>query len=217
MIQSDKFDSFMNFKNNIDKIKSFAHRRLIELFGILILILAFLTLISLMSYNPNDPNFIYSENQVINNFLGIKGSILADFLLQSVGIISYFFPVTLIFLSISLFFEKKLVLTLNSLFYLVCYSIIGSVFLTQFYIANFNVKLSYYIQLILFFILFLISINFKLAWLSYFKKTLKKNKSINDVKKVENNNENFTNSEVSQESFAFDRTFPKIDDEKRNL
>ena len=97
MIQSDKFDSFMNFKNNIDKIKSFALRRLIEIFGILILILAFLTLISLMSYNPNDPNFIYSENQIINNFLGIKGSILADFLLQSVGIISYFFPVTLIF------------------------------------------------------------------------------------------------------------------------
>ena len=243
MIQSDKFDSFMNFKNNIDKIKSFAHRRLIEIFGILILILAFLTLISLMSYNPNDPNFIYSENQIINNFLGIKGSILADFLLQSVGIISYFFPVTLIFLSISLFFEKKLVLTLNSLFYLVCYSIIGSVFLTQFYketfflvvngnggfignyfydeiffnIVNSNVKLSYYIQLIVFFILFLISINFKLAWLSYFKKILKKNKSINDVKKVEDNNENFTNSEVSQESFAFDRTFPKIDDEKRNF
>ena len=243
MIQSDKFDSFMNFKNNIDKIKSFAHRRLIEIIGILILILAFLTLISLMSYNPNDPNFIYSENQIINNFLGIKGSILADFLLQSVGIISYFFPVTLIFLSISLFFEKKLVLTLNSLFYLVCYSIIGSVFLTQFYketfflvvngnggfignyfydeiffnIVNSNVKLSYYIQLILFFILFLISINFKLAWLSYFKKILKKNKSINDVKKVEDNNENFTNSEVSQESFTFDRTFPKIDDEKRNF
>ncbi len=243
MIQSDKFDSFMNFKNNIDKIKSFAHRRLIEIFGILILILAFLTLISLMSYNPNDPNFIYSENQIINNFLGIKGSILADFLLQSVGIISYFFPVTLIFLSISLFFEKKLVLTLNSIFYLVCYSIIGCVFLTQFYketfflvvngnggfignyfydeiffnIVNSNVKLSYYIQLILFFILFLISINFKLAWLSYFKKILKKNKSINDVKKVEDNNENFTNSEVSQESFTFDRTFPKIDDEKRNF
>ena len=72
MIQSDKFDSFMNFKNNIDKIKSFAHRRLIEIFGILILILAFLTLISLMSYNPNDPNFIYSENQIINNFWVLK-------------------------------------------------------------------------------------------------------------------------------------------------
>ena len=243
MIQSDKFDSFMNFKSNIDKIKSFTHKRLIEIFGILILILAFLTIISLISYNPNDPNFIYSENQIISNLLGIKGSLLADFLLQSVGIISYFFPVTLFFLSISLIFKKKLVLTLYSLFYLVCYTIIGSIFLTQFYretfslivngnggfignyfyneiffkLVNSNIKLSYYIQLVLFFILFFVSINFKLTWLSYLKKGFKKDKSIDDEEKVEDNNKNYISTESSQESFSFDRTFQRINNEKTNF
>ena len=141
------------------------------------LILAFLV-ISLISYNPNDPNYIYSQDIVIKNFLGINGSIGADFLLQSIGIVSYFIPISLIFLSISLIYQKNLILIINCLFYVVCYSIIGSVFLTQFYkeaffliingnggfvgnyfynefffkISNLNTQISYYFQLIIFFI-----------------------------------------------------------------
>ena len=67
MIQSDKFDSFMNFKNNIEKIKDFALKRLIEFIGILILIFLNFILLALISYSPNDPNFIYPKNQEINN------------------------------------------------------------------------------------------------------------------------------------------------------
>ena len=123
MIQSDKFDSFMNFKISIDKFKSFTFKRLLELLGILILIFAILILVSLISYNPNDPNFIYNKNQIINNFLGINGSIGADFLLQSIGVVAYFLPITFIFLSVSVFFQKKLILILISSFYVVCYLI----------------------------------------------------------------------------------------------
>ena len=104
MIQSGKFDSFMQIKNGFEKIKDFAIKKFIEFIGILTLIFAFLVLLSLISYNPNDPNFIYPENQDIKNFLGIYGSIGSDFLLQSIGLIAYFLPITLIFLSLTLIF-----------------------------------------------------------------------------------------------------------------
>ena len=96
----------MDFKNSIEKIKNFTVKRLIEFIGIFLLILAFLVIISLISYNPNDPNFIYSQDIEIKNFLGINGSIGADFLLQSIGIVSYFLPISLIFLSISIIYQK---------------------------------------------------------------------------------------------------------------
>ena len=64
----------MDFKNSIEKIKNFTVKRLIEFIGIFLLILAFLVIISLISYNPNDPNFIYSQDIVVKNFLGINGS-----------------------------------------------------------------------------------------------------------------------------------------------
>ncbi len=97
----------MNIKNNIEKIKDFALKRLIEFIGISILALSILMLVALISYNPNDPNFIYPKNIGINNVLGINGSIGADFLLQSIGLISYFLPITLIFLSIAIIYQKK--------------------------------------------------------------------------------------------------------------
>ena len=62
MIQSDKL-ILMNFKKSIEKIKDFSLKRLVEFIGLIILISAILILLSLISYNPNDPNFIYPENQ----------------------------------------------------------------------------------------------------------------------------------------------------------
>ncbi len=230
----------MDFKNSIEKIKNFTVKRLIEFIGIFLLILAFLVIISLISYNPNDPNFIYSQDIVVKNFLGINGSIGADFLLQSIGIVSYFLPISLIFLSISIIYQKNLILIINCFFYVVCYSIIGSVFLTQFYeeaffliingnggfvgnyfynelffkIANFNTQISYYFQLIIFFIFFLISINFKFAWFSYINKIFKKNIETNNLEVSENKTEGITNEATFQETFSFDNKNEKT--EKNN-
>ena len=49
MIQSDKFDSFMSFKNNIDKIRIFLFRRLLEIIGFLILVSGIMLSVSLLS------------------------------------------------------------------------------------------------------------------------------------------------------------------------
>ena len=231
----------MNFKNNVEKVKDFALRRLIEFIGIFILFFSVLILVALISYSPNDPNFIYPKNLEISNFLGVRGSIGADFLLQSIGLVSYFLPITLIFLSISIIYQKRLTQIINSLFYLVCYSVTGTIFLTQFYneafflvingnggfvgnyfynkiffkIANLNTEFSYYFQLLIFIILFLVSINFKLNWLSTTKKIFERKKIINSNEATKNEKEVLSETDNIQETFSFDKKNEKTDNNKK--
>ena len=230
----------MDFKNNIIKIRDFTQKRLIEFTGILTLISAVLILISLISYDPNDPNFIYPESQKINNILGIKGSISADFLFQSIGLISYFIPMTLVFVSTKIFFQKKINSILKSLFYIVCYSLVGTIFLTQFYneaffliingnggfvgnylyneiffkVANINNEISYYFQLLIFTIFFLASINFKLTWLSSLRRIFKNKKIVNTVEKEKFRYQNLSENSI-QETFSFDKKNEKIENLKK--
>ena len=231
----------MDIKNSIEKVKDFALKRLIELIGISILILSILIFAALISYSPDDPNFIYPKNQEINNILGINGSIGADFLLQSIGLISYFLPITLIFLSIAIIYQRNLIQIFNCLFYIVCYSIIGTIFLTQFYkeayfliingnggfvgdyfynkiffkIANLNTEFSYYFQLLIFIILFLVSINFKLNWLSTTKKIFERKKIINSNEATKNEKEVLSETDNIQETFSFDKKNEKTDNNKK--
>ena len=231
----------MNIKNNVKKVRDFALKRLIEFIGILILIFSILIFIALISYSPNDPNFIYPKNQEINNILGINGSIGADFLLQSIGLISYFVPITLIFLSIKIIYRKELIQIISSFFYIVCYSITGAIFLAQFYkeaffliingnggfvgnylyndvffkISNLNVKISYYFQLSLFILLFLLSIKFRLIWFSFIKKIYKKDKIITPTDNSGFGNEISDVKDNIQETFSFDEKNKRRDSQKR--
>ena len=231
----------MNIKNSIEKARDFALKRLIEFIGFLILVLSILIFIALISYSPNDPNFIYSENLELNNILGINGSIGADFLLQSIGLISYFLPITFIFLSITIFYKKKLIKIVNSLFYIVCYSIVGTIFLTQFYketffliingnggfignyfyneiflnILNLNVKISYYLQLLLFTIFFLMSVNFRLIWLSSFKNIFISKKIISSIKTTKFEEKTPEETDNIQETFSFDKQVERKDNFKK--
>ena len=59
-------------------------------------------MISLISYSPNDPNFIFPDNTEITNFLDL-GYYISDLFLQSVGLISYLISLTFIFTGISIF------------------------------------------------------------------------------------------------------------------
>ena len=68
----------MIFKNYINKIGDFIIKRLAELIGIFLIVTSILLFISLISYSPEDPNFIFPENQNIKNFLGNRGSYIAD-------------------------------------------------------------------------------------------------------------------------------------------
>jgi len=71
------------------KINNFVKKRLIESSGILLILFSFFLLASIISYSPDDPNFIYSpENTQIKNIGGFYGSVISDFLLQSIGLVS---------------------------------------------------------------------------------------------------------------------------------
>ena len=76
----------------LSKINNFIRKRLIELSGFLLVFVSIFLLISIFTYSPSDPNFIYSpENTEIKNIGGFYGSVVSDFLLQSIGLVSILF------------------------------------------------------------------------------------------------------------------------------
>ena len=107
MIQSDKFDSSnMDIKKLSNIALMFVIKRLIEILGICISLFGIFIFIALVSYSPNDPNFIFPDNTVIKNILGYQGSFISDFLLQSIGLIAYLVPITFILTGTNIFIKK---------------------------------------------------------------------------------------------------------------
>ncbi len=194
----------MKFKNLVDKSTSFLLKKVSELIGLALLCLSLLLLTSLISYSPEDPNFIFPENAEIKNFLGAKGSYASDILYQSVGLISLLIPISFFFISLSIIIEKKILHIIESLFFVIIYSIIGSLFFTAFHtetywltingnngfignlfeetflinLINLNNQISYVILIILILFLFLLSINFKFRYFKFIFKNLTKTKKI---------------------------------------
>ncbi len=94
----------MIYKN----ITEFLKKRAIELVGLIIISTSFLLALSFLSYSPNDPTFVYGTTDIfINNILGIYGSLVADFLLQSFGLTSFLILITIVSWGFSLIFKKK--------------------------------------------------------------------------------------------------------------
>ena len=59
----------MEFKKLANNTINFGINRIIEIFGLCIIIVGVLLLISLASFSPDDPNFIFPDNTEIKNFL----------------------------------------------------------------------------------------------------------------------------------------------------
>ncbi len=189
MIQSGKFDSSdMSIKKLANSAFLFVIKRMIEIIGLIISLFGILLLLSLITYSPDDPNFIFPDNTEIRNFLGFQGSYISDFFFQSIGLSSYLITVTLFFSGIYIFNNKEIFVLVENIFYVVLYSIFGSLFLSYFYndtfylyingsggfVGNFlnqtffkdlillNEKFAYYLLITLNSILFLLSINFNI-------------------------------------------------------
>ena len=186
MIQSDKSDSYMDIKKTANLLLNFAIKRLAEIFGILIFASGTLLIIALITYSPEDPNFVFPENKEIKNLLGFQGSFISDLFFQSVGIISYLISFTLILTGINIFRLKEFFLFIENLFFTTVYCIFGTLFLSYFYSDAFTLyingnggfvgnyfnqtflnslvqiheSITFYILIFLTFSLFLVSINF---------------------------------------------------------
>ena len=98
----------MNINSLLNKTIDFTTKRVAELIGLLLVFLSILLLISLISYSPEDPNFIFPENTEIKNFLGHRGSFISDIFFQSIGLISFLISLTIFFTGINLFKKKKI-------------------------------------------------------------------------------------------------------------
>lgn len=120
------------------KINNFLKNRLIELSGTLLVLISIFLLIVIASYSPGDPNFIYSPEIVeIENLGGFYGSVVSDFLLQSVGLISFLIVINLLFWGFRLITEKKIQNFLPKIFFTLAYIIFGTTFINIFYYDSF--------------------------------------------------------------------------------
>ena len=244
MIQSGKFDSSkMNIKKIANTALEFTIKRLIEILGILIVLTGILLFIALISYSPEDPNFIFPENTNIKNMLGFQGSYVSDLFFQSIGFVSFLIPITFFFTGINIFRTKNLFIFIENTFFIILYLIFGSLYFSHFYhtnfvlyingsggfignylnnsflsyLINFNEDISYYILILIILTLFLISINFNLKKIWNYLKLFFNlfNKDKNYTNKNEIINEYIPQDEI-KDLIQEDLPFIKADKIKQN-
>jgi len=139
MIQSGKFDSSdMDIKKLANLVLIFTVKRLIEITGIFITLLGILLFLSLISYSPSDPNFIFPENTKIENILGLQGSYASDLFFQSIGLIAYLISITYICTGINIFKKKEIFLLIENTFYIILYIFFGAIFFSFYYKNTFT-------------------------------------------------------------------------------
>jgi len=123
----------MNIKKIANLLLNFTIRRLAEIFGVLISLVGGVLLLTLITYSPNDPNFIFPENTEIENLMGFHGSFVSDLLFQSVGLMAYLIPFTFVITGINIFKTKDFFLIIENNFFTVLYLISGTLFLIHYY------------------------------------------------------------------------------------
>ena len=204
----------MKIKKIFTKSGQFIYNRFIEVIGITISIFSILLFISLLTYSPEDPNFIISEVKDINNIFGAKGSYVSDLFIQSIGMISILVSFSYLFTGINIVRNKKLTILLQNTFFIITYIIFGSLFLSQYYpdafrfsingnggfvgnylnnsalilLVEINKKISFYLLIFLTLCFFLMSINFNIKML------------FNFLKKIKFKNTNQNKNEVSEQN-----------------
>ena len=177
----------MDIKKTANLLLNFTIKRLAEIFGILIFVTGSLLFLALITYSPEDPNFVFPNGKEIENLLGFQGSFISDLFFQSVGLVSYLISLTFILTGINIFRLKEFFLLVENVFFIIAYCIFGTLFLSYFYsdaftlyingnggfvgnyfnetflnsIVQIHESTSFYILIFLITCLFLISVNFK--------------------------------------------------------
>ena len=205
----------MEIKKLANSALIFSVNRLIEIFGVFIVVVGIFLLISLNSFSPDDPNFIFPESTQIKNLLGYQGSFSADLFFQSFGLISLLVPFSLIFTGINIVLRKKIFLIIESIFFTIFYLLCGSLFFSIFYLnafelyingnggfvgkyletsflnslININTHVAYYLLILLIISFFLITVQFKINLFYKFIKKIFKFLSFKKQKSYTNESE----------------------------
>ena len=106
------------YSNTLDFFK----RRFIELFGLLLVSLFFIFSYSLFNYSPENSTLIYKIDGPNTEIIFQKYlNIIADFFLQSFGLISFLIAISILSWGISLLINKKIQNLLSKIFYTILY------------------------------------------------------------------------------------------------
>ena len=202
----------MKIANFLLKTKEFLINRIAELLGLTIIFFSASVLVSLMSYSPDDPNFIINEKENVKNLLGFRGSIIADFLFQSIGLIAYLVPFTLFFSGVNIFKTKNQIIIIENLFFCILYILFGCLFFSYFKeesyfltingnggfvglfikqtfleaIIEINLNISYYTLILITLIFFILSVNLNILKIISIMNTLITQKFSKEKTKVSN-------------------------------
>ena len=219
----------------LNSVANFLRKRTIELLGLILISIGVLLSISFISYSPSDPTLVYGSNDIpVNNLLGFYGSLVADFLLQSFGLVSFLLLITIISWGINLLIKKSLEKILIKLFYILIYVIfscllINITFNNSFWLIDngnsgfvgqilsdlifdsfpkIKNQYSVFVLLILSFTFFFLasSINLKYLFLFLLKRK-NKNKQINEFSLNEDDTKSLDDSseQKSQQAFEFEK------------
>jgi S-DNA-T family DNA segregation ATPase FtsK/SpoIIIE len=155
------------------------HSRSNEIIAVILLASAVLVFLCLVTFNPNDWSLNSTGSPKTQNWIGIVGSVIADLLLQVVGLTAYFLPVLLALIAWRFFRAERLTFSFGRLigyiFFVLSVSALLSLFdvrggiLGVFFAQNFSWLLSEIGAAILLFTVLAASIllitNLSFAWL----------------------------------------------------
>ena len=116
--------------NFLNSVTNFLKKRTFEFIGLILISTSIGLAIAFTTYSPEDPSFVYGDRDFeIKNFFGIYGSSIADFLLQSFGLVSFLILANFLFWGINLIIQKEIKRIILKLFLMVSYLILGTIFI----------------------------------------------------------------------------------------
>ena len=116
--------------NFLNSVTNFLKKRTFELLGLILVFTSVGLTIAFTTYSPEDPSFVYGDREfVVQNFFGIYGSSIADFLLQSFGLVSFLLLANFLFWGVNLILKKEIKKIILKLFSVVAYLSLGTIFI----------------------------------------------------------------------------------------
>src|SRR6266851_907760 len=101
-------------------------RRLFEGLGAALVLASLLLLLALLTYNPGDASLDTAADSPIRNYLGHDGALIADALVQSVGLAAYLVPAVLLGWAFRLMLQQPIRRPLRGLALLLLALVLGA-------------------------------------------------------------------------------------------
>ena len=120
----------MQLNSLVDNIANFTKKRLIEFLGLILVLFFFVFTFTLVTYSPENTTLIYkAEGSNIDNYFFYYTNVIADFFLQSFGLMSFLIGICIFSWGINLIINKKIENILAKTFYLCVSLFFGCLFI----------------------------------------------------------------------------------------